>query len=111
MKRFLRSIGIALLAILVPAAVFAQASGSALEGRVTDEQGGGVPGVTVTATNDSTGVQRVAVTDSTGAYRFPALPAGTYTVVVELPGFATVTTREVELRVAQVRSLDATLRQ
>lgn len=111
MKRFLRSIGIALLAILVPAAVFAQASGSALEGRVTDEQGGGVPGVTVTATNDSTGIQRVAVTDSTGAYRFPALPAGTYTVVVELPGFATVTTREVELRVAQVRSLDATLRQ
>ncbi|HEV8658030.1 MAG TPA: TonB-dependent receptor [Thermoanaerobaculia bacterium] len=91
--------------------VFAQASGAALSGRVTDSSGAAVPGVTVTAMNTQTGLQRVAVTAADGAYRFPSLPVGTYRVTTELPGFATVTTEKVELNVATERELNVTLKQ
>src|SRR5206468_5747301 len=60
-----------------------------IEGTVRDEQGGVLPGATVTLRNEQTGVSRVAVTEADGRYLFPALAPGTYTVKVELQGFAT----------------------
>ena len=52
----------------------------------------GVPGVTVTATQ---GDRRIIVTtDAQGQYQFPDLPDGTWTVAVEMRGFAPLT-REV----------------
>lgn len=104
-----RIVPIFLFILLIPAALFAQSSGAALSGRVSDEQGGAIPGVTVTATNNATGLQRVAVTDSFGTYRFGVLPIGTYTVTAELGGFGTVTTQEVQLNVATQREVDITL--
>ena len=106
----IKRIALSLLLLLLPVALFAQASGAALSGRVTDEQGSAIPGVTVTATNDATGLQRVAVTDSTGAYRFALLPVGTYTVSTELEGFGKVTTTKVDIDVARERNLDVSLR-
>jgi hypothetical protein len=106
-----RFIAFAILAfLLIPTMVFAQASGAALAGRVTDDQGGGIPGVTVTATNNATGLQRVTVTDASGSYRFAVLPVGTYTVTIELAGFSTATAPNVDLDVARERNLDVTLR-
>ncbi len=100
----------AILFALVPGVAFAQTSGGVLNGRVTDETGGALPGVTVTATNVATGVSRSVVTDSTGSYRTPTLFVGRYTVTAELSGFSTVTVREVDLNVATTRALDFTLR-
>lgn len=92
--------------------VFAQGTSSAtLLGRVTDETGAALPGVTVTATNNATGVSRNTVTEADGTYRFPSLPAGTYTVVADLSGFGTVTTQEVILNVAREREINITLKQ
>jgi hypothetical protein len=91
--------------------LFAQGSGGALNGAVTDETGAALPGVTVTATNDATGFSRVAVTGPAGAYRFASLPPGTYTVVADLSGFNAVTTRNVIVNVAVERTLDVSLRQ
>ena len=64
----------------------AQARGS-IFGKVTDESGGVLPGVTVTVAG--TGLQQplVAVTTSTGAYEFPSVPIGTYSVLFEMSGF------------------------
>jgi hypothetical protein len=90
-------------------ASFAQTSAE-LSGRVVDEQDGGIPGVTVTAANTETGLKRVAVTDGSGAYRFPSLPVGTYNVTAELSGFGTVVTRGVKLNIATDRQLDVTLK-
>ena len=59
-----------------------------IEGTVLDEQGGVLPGVTVTLRNEATGVQRVAVTEADGRYRFPALGPGRYSLRAELSGFA-----------------------
>jgi hypothetical protein len=111
-SRSLQRLVIALVVtLLVPSFLFAQASGTSLSGRVEDSSGGGVPGVTVTATNPQTGLVRVTVTAADGTYRFPSLPIGTYTVVAELAGFATVTTENVALNVATGREIDITLRQ
>src|SRR5204863_1853175 len=82
-----------------------------LAGRVVDAQGGAVPGVTVTATNTQTGFTRTTVTGTDGAYRFLSLPIGVYKVTAELSGFATVTTENVELKVATERELNIALKQ
>jgi len=92
-------------------AAFAQTGGAALGGTVTDASGGALPGVTVTATQNATGFNRSVVTGADGAYRFPSLPVGTYIVTADLSGFASVTTRNVELNVAQERELNIALKQ
>ncbi len=56
-----------------------------MTGTVKDEQGGVLPGVTVTLTG-KTG-SRTAVTDTEGAYRFAGLDPGTYSVTAEISGF------------------------
>ena len=109
---WLRRIAVVLaIVLLLPSLLFAQTSGASLRGRVVDESGSAVPGVTVTATNTQTGLQRVAVTESDGSYRFLALPVGSYRITAELAGFAVVTVENVTLNVATTRELDVTLKQ
>ena len=74
-------------AATIPAA--GQQRGS-VSGRVLDTSGGVLPGATLTVTEQNTGFNRTVVTAETGAYTIPNLDPGVYTVVVELPGFATV---------------------
>ena len=99
------------LLALLPAAAFAQATGAVLTGRVVDATGAALPGVTVTVTNEATGVSQNVVTGSDGSYRTTTLPAGRYTVVADLSGFSTLTVRDLELNVATTRQYDLTLRQ
>ena len=66
MKAFLRAILIlAIAAVLSEGVAWAQATAE-LAGRVTDESGGVLPGVTVTATQTDTGFTRSTVSDETG---------------------------------------------
>ena len=58
-----------------------------ISGVVTDAQGAGVPGATVTIRNEDTGVETVQVTNDSGAYTPPPLVLGRYTVTVDLQGF------------------------
>jgi carboxypeptidase family protein len=64
----------------------AQAIGS-IFGKVTDPSGAVLPGVTVTVAG--TGLQQplVGTTTESGAYQFPSVPLGTYTVTFELASF------------------------
>ncbi len=78
-------VGMGLLAALAAA----QMSTSVITGTVTDKSGAVVPGATVTAANESTGVSYKQATTETGLYSFPALPAGSYTITVEMRGFKT----------------------
>ena len=79
------------LALLVAAASTAAAQSTAIngsiEGIVSDESGGALPGVTVTITNLDTGDTRVVVTNESGLYRAPLLSLGRYKIEAELPGF------------------------
>jgi hypothetical protein len=101
---------VALLALalglaLLPAAE-AQTAGANLIGRVTDKNGGALPGATITATQNETGFTRSTVSESDGSYRLPSLLVGVYTVTVELNGFATVTVEDVRLNVATQREIN-----
>jgi hypothetical protein len=51
----------------------AQGTNAAVTGIVTDEQGGVLPGVTVTVRNVDTGTVRTVVTEGDGQYRAPAV--------------------------------------
>jgi hypothetical protein len=99
------------LVLLLPNLVFAQTNAGSLSGRVSDDTGTALPGVTVTATNASTGFNRTVVTEVDGTYRFASLPVGTYEVNAELSGFGSVLTRNVEVNVSTDRTLNVTLKQ
>jgi hypothetical protein len=80
---------VTILALLVvfacAGAANAQTLTGTIQGKVTDEQGGVLPGVTVTLTG-SRGSQTM-VSDAQGAYRFIGLTPGNYSVRAELSGF------------------------
>ena len=97
--------------ILVSSVAIAQTSAGSLTGRVVDVSGAALPGVTITATNASTGFSRSVTTGSDGRYIFPSLPVGTYEVTADLPGFASITTRAVEIQVATERTVNVALKQ
>src|SRR6185295_2734432 len=89
------------LGLVMPMAAYAQsATGSSLSGRVVDNKGEALPGVTINANEKATGFSRSAVTGSDGSFRLPALPVGEYNVSAELAGFATVNVENVKLVVA-----------
>src|SRR3954468_9494571 len=93
MKWFARVV-IALLVCALPAALLAQGvQTGTIRGIVHDDQGLAVPGVTVTTASPALQVPRSVTTDSDGAYAFPNLPPGDYTVTFELSGFSTITRR------------------
>ena len=92
-----------------PSRLTAQVLYGSLVGNVTDETGAAIPGATVTITHRETGASREGVTDGTGAYRFPALQSGTYTVTVKLSGFRTFTRSEIALTLNTVTRVDAAL--
>ena len=68
-----------------------------------------MPGSTVTATSQQTGLAREAKTDTAGHYLIPLLAVGTYTVRVDSPGFQSVESKDLVLQVDQARELDFSL--
>jgi Carboxypeptidase regulatory-like domain len=87
----------------------AQTAGSNLAGRVQDKDGGPLPGVTITATNTETGIERSGTSGPDGTFLLPSVPVGTYTVKADLDGFAAVTVESVKLNVASQRNLEITM--
>jgi hypothetical protein len=87
---------------------FAQATGQ-INGVVTDNSGGVVPGVTVTAVESATAVSRETVTGANGRYQFAAMRPTSYEIRAELPGFRTVRRTDVSLAANQNLTLNITL--
>src|SRR5687768_1580873 len=109
MRRFLGVLFVtALMVVLTTASLSAQATGE-LAGRVTDESGGVLPGVTVTATQTDTGFTRTVVTDGEGAWVMPNMPPGPYRLEVSLQGFRTYVQTGIVLQVGQTPTLNAVL--
>jgi outer membrane receptor protein involved in Fe transport len=91
-----------------PALAFGQQTESRITGRVLDQSQAALPGVTITVTNKATGAVRTDVTDLQGDYAVTNLGPGTYTVAVELGGFAPKS-REVVLGVGQSEKVEVEL--
>src|SRR5262245_49621560 len=98
-----------LFILLFAASASAQFDRGQLSGRVKDAQGAVVPGATVAAVNQQTQLSWNTVTDGTGFYTFPNLPAGRYNVTAELQGFKKVTRQDVQLDAAGSLALDFSL--
>ena len=103
--RFVRFLLLLVLALLVTSGAYAQSTSGTISGRVTDTQGLPIPGATVVATSPNLQGLRDTVTSVNGDYILSLLPSGTYTVVFELPGFATQT-RTVAVAPTQVVPLE-----
>jgi hypothetical protein len=99
------------MAVVVATAVplRAQVQTGSILVRVTDDQGGAVPGATVTISSSALVAGSTTGVTESGAYRFPSLPPGVYTVKVELQGFRTVTRENVNVLVGQTTPIDVTM--
>ncbi|MCJ7563817.1 MAG: TonB-dependent receptor [Candidatus Aminicenantes bacterium] len=111
MSRFKRSIFIVLALALMFSSAVAQAPTGKVVGKVTDNQGVPLPGVTITADSTKLVGQANAVTDDTGVYRIFSLPAGTYAIRFTLPGFRPLTRREIIVQLEQTVALNVSLEQ
>jgi len=96
------------LLLALSAAGFAQTTGG-IVGRVTDEQGGVLPGATVEARGPALQGTRVATSDGTGTYRLTLLPPGDYTVTFSLEGFASETRKQVSVGLDKDATLNPVL--
>ncbi len=96
--------------LLLTANLYGQVDRGALTGTVKDASGLGVPGATVTAFRDATGLTRTTVSSSTGAYSIPELPVGMYTATVALKGFQTVKFENVDIALEHTTTLNVELR-
>ena len=95
--------------VFLPTFAFAQIDTGVIVGRITDDSGGVLPGVTVTATQDGTGIAATTVSNERGEYSFPGLRVGTYAVSAELQGFKRALRRDVRVNVQGRAQVDLQL--
>ena len=87
--------------LVSPYWVLAQVTTATISGTTSDETGAVLPGVTLTVTNVDTGATRTVLTNDQGIYHAPQLPAGSYEIQAELPGFQTTVRSGVTLTVGR----------
>jgi hypothetical protein len=106
--RWVGTIGAVLALALGAGTALAQnATTGNLSGTVTDQQGGVLPGVTVTATHQPTGTKYEGVTTAEGRYQMAAVRVGgPYTVTASLSGFTDKTEANVTVGLGEAREVD-----
>ena len=95
-------------AVLATSSLHGQATGS-FSGTVSDKAGASIPGATVIATSEGTGLARDVKTDSAGHYSIPLLAVGTYTVRVDAASFRSSESKSLRLQVDEARELNFSL--
>ena len=94
--------------LLIPAGLFAQSTAE-VRGTVQDESGGVIPGATVIAINELTGLARTTTSDSGGRFNIPRLPVGNYRVEVKVDGFRPFATAPFRMNVEDIRQVTAVM--
>ena len=97
---------VALAAVLYGAPAYTQ--DGRLSGVVRDTTGAGVPGATVTITNQATSATQVVTSGGDGSFSVTLAP-GTYTVTASLRGFGRQTRRDVKLDTATPATVEFAL--
>src|SRR5579862_2738820 len=107
-SRTMRMLQPTLGVLLFSLALFAQANFGRIQGTVTDQTGGVIPGATVNITDTQRGPARTLTTDAAGEYNAPSLIPGTYTVHVEAKGFKALDRQNVMIEVGKEVRVDLT---
>jgi len=103
-----RLVFVAAIGVFSCATASAQTALGTLRGVVVDQQGGALPGVTITMRQLATNTVTTAVTSAQGQYVLPNLRAGHYEMTAELSGFSPKK-QEFDLRVGQDLTIDLTM--
>lgn len=99
-----------ILVLLAGGTAFAQINPEGkITGKVVDDQGNPLPGVTVEATSPKLVGKAATVTDASGTYRLLALPSGTYELTFSLPGFKTLVRKDIVLQLSQTLVVNVTM--
>jgi hypothetical protein len=89
---------------------FAQYDLGSLVGTIHDPSGAAVPDVTITVTNDATGISTVVKTDQSGDYDVPSLQVGVYTVSASASGFSIAEAKSITVSVGARERIDLSLK-
>src|SRR4051812_8415847 len=109
MGRIIRRVmGILVVSVMASPPLFAQNTAS-IAGTVRDSSGSVLPGVTVTATQTATSLERATVSDAEGRYTISNLPVGPYKLEFMLSGFRTSVQTGIVLQVAGSPTINAAL--
>jgi len=87
MRKFATRLALFASVLSMASVASAQDYRARVQGVITDESQGALPGVTVTLLNEATNVSVFKVSDPQGHYLFDFVDPGTYTVFAELTGF------------------------
>jgi len=103
-------LALALLLLFPVTMAFAQYDDGSLVGTIRDSSGAAIPKVTVTVTNDATGVATVVKSGDSGDYEVPALRVGVYTISASAPGFAIAEAKQITVSVGARERIDLVLK-
>ena len=108
---FKRICAFILLVFLVAAFGYAQITQTGvIRGKVSDDNGQPLPGVTVTAKSPALIIPQLnEITDERGYFRFTALPSGTYTVTFGLTAFKTLIREGILINVGLTTTLNVAM--
>jgi hypothetical protein len=95
---------------LLALSLHAQQTAGTLTGSVTDATGAVIPGANIKAVNLATNAARETVSDASGNYTIPFLPAGEYTVTLTAKGFQSQKIASLTLQVQQSLRQDFSLK-
>ncbi len=109
MSIFLKRFIIFTVCIFFALSLFASETGE-IKGKVMDEEGELLSGVTVTAKSPSLQGERNVLTDTNGNFKFPLLPIGVYSLTFELSGFEKVTQTGYDVRLGFTVSIEIVLK-
>src|SRR5262245_41939712 len=88
----------AVFLLTLTTAVAAQQQTGEIFGKVSDSTGAILPGASVTISGPALIQPQTAVSAASGAFRFPNLPIGIYTVTFELSGFKRLVRADVRIQ-------------
>ncbi len=92
-------LGVITLLLAMASVVAAQDYRGKVQGSVTDENGGSIPGAHVVLRNTKTGVEVTRASDNDGHYIFDFVEPGDYIVVIEQQGFKKAVQENVNVKV------------
>ena len=89
--------------------LLAQQASAGMQGKVVDDSGGALPGVTIVITHESSGMFRQVVSNADGTYYLAGVLPGPYKIVAELSGFNRFE-RQIQLSVGNVAAIDISMK-